>query len=187
MTPEPDSFPTVDSFLQDQLEMYERASSKLRDLRTRNTKNANFRRIEPSYNVGDFVLVHRDRWPQRKLKRVESQWFGPFQILEVRHSSLKVRVSPTLGGEAIVSLQHVKHWRVVVDHDLEISGPNSLKPENVVSDDEEEIEEITGVSSKVEAAGLPLVGSPPRGPPLGFPPLGVPPLRGPPLEDSSTI
>ena len=140
--------------------MYERASQKLKELRTRNTKNANFRRVEPSYNVGDFVLVHRDRWPQKKLKRVESQWFGPYQILEVRHSSLKIRVSPTLGGEAIVSLQHVKHWKIVVDHDLEGSDPNSFKPDMVVSDDEDENVESLSVGHTGEVAGVPETGTP---------------------------
>ena len=106
------------------------------------------------------MLVHRDRWPQKKLKAVESQWFGPYQVLEVRHSSLKIRVSLTLGGEAVGSLQHIKHWRVVVDHDQEIMDPNSFQPDLVVSDDDEDVEDLTnqGITGKV--VGVPLEGTP---------------------------
>ena len=133
--PEPDSTPTVSDFLQHQMELQEAAMKRLQKLRQISNKNSNKRGSEPGYHVGDYVLVSRDRWPQRKLKKVECQWFGPFRILEVRHNTLKVAVSPSLGGEAICAYSQVKHGKVFSEPDLQLLDSNDFQPDNENSDD----------------------------------------------------
>ena len=67
--------------------------------------------------MDDYVLVDRKRWPQRKLKKTESQWFGPFRVTEVRHNTAKVAASPNLGGEVLVTFDQLKHWNSLLDYD----------------------------------------------------------------------
>ena len=138
VTPEPESSPSVESFLREQMNLQEVAMKRLQKLRKTENKMRNKGRVTPSYYVGDYVLVHHSRWPQRKLKKIESPWFGPYQILEVRHNSLKVAVSPTLGGEAIVSLSHVKHWKEISEHDEEFSDEEIFEPDEKEEMDEKE-------------------------------------------------
>ena len=57
---------------------------------------------------------------------------GPFQILEVRHGSLKIAVSPSLGGEVIVALAHVKKWAEVLDHDEELENDDDFPPMMII-------------------------------------------------------
>ena len=130
LTPEPDSHPTVETFLSDQMEMQEAAMKQLKMLRQRASKNRNKHRKDPSYNVGDYVLVSRTRWPQRKLRKTESQWFGPFRMTNVHHNSLKIASSPSLGGEVLVTYDQVKHFRTLLDYDLsEDEDPSEFQPD----------------------------------------------------------
>ena len=131
--PEPESSPTVSTFLQYQLELQESVMRRLQKLRESSNKRMNQGRTKANFFVGDYVLVSRDRWPQKKLKKVESQWFGPFRILEVRHNTLKVAVSPSMGGEAICTFSQVKHWRTVVEHEQEM---NDFDPDDEEMEDE---------------------------------------------------
>lgn len=85
-----------------------------------------------SYHVDDYVLVNRSHWPQRKLKKIESQWFGPFRVLEVRHNVVKVARSPSLGGEALVTSDMLKHWKSVLDYESLGKGGGGSRPPNVV-------------------------------------------------------
>ena len=86
-------------FLLDQMELQEKAMKRLQWLRQKAQRTRNKSRKEPNYNVGDYVLVSKERWPQKKLRKSESQWYGPFLITEVRHNALKVATSPNLGGD----------------------------------------------------------------------------------------
>ena len=101
LIPEPESHPQVESFLEEQMRLQEAAVKRLRELRQKTKKSGN--KPEPTYRVDDYVLVDRKRWPQRKLKKTESQWFGPFRVTEVRHNTAKVAASPNLGGEVLVT------------------------------------------------------------------------------------
>ena len=129
------------------------------DLRKSSMSSQNKGRIEPKFVVGGYVLVHKDRWPQKKLKKVKSQWFGPFQILEVRHGSLKIAASPSLGGEVLVAISQVKHWHEILDHDQEFQenefSPNDqtddLVQDDVMSEDDEDVREITQDDPMVES------------------------------------
>ena len=79
LPPEPNSFSNVGSFfLLDQMELQEKAMKRLQWLRQKAQRTRNKSRKEPNYNVGNYVLVSKERWPQKKLRKSESQWYGPF-------------------------------------------------------------------------------------------------------------
>jgi hypothetical protein len=139
IVPENDTSPNVEDFLQFQMEAQEAVSKRLQQLRNVSNKNLNRGRTKTTnFYVGDYVLVSRERWPQRKLKKLESQWLGPYKIVEVRHNSLKVAVSPSMGGYAIVSFSQVKHWRSIIDHDGEVEENDGFDPDNEVEMDDDE-------------------------------------------------
>ena len=100
----------VQSVLADQMEMQEKASKLLSHFRYVSNLHSNKGRTHSSYYPHDYVLVHKSRWPQRKVNKIQSPCFGPYLILEVRHNSLKVAVSPSLGGVKEVSTSMVKKW-----------------------------------------------------------------------------
>ena len=146
VTPEMESTPSLDAFLQEQMLIQENVQKRLQKLRTGTQKSRNTHRVEPTYMVGEYVLVHKDRWPQKHLKKVESPWFGPYQILEVRSGSLKIAVSPSLGGEVLVALCHVKKWSQILEHDEEFSetdfSPGQNDPDEM-SDKDADVKDIT--------------------------------------------
>ena len=97
------------------MRLQEAAVKRLRELRQKARKSRD--KPEPTYHVDDYVLVDRRRWPQRKLKKTESQWFGPFRVTQVRHNAAMVAASPNLGGEVLVTFDHLKHWNSLLDYD----------------------------------------------------------------------
>jgi len=82
--------------------------------------------------------VDRSRWPQRKLKKIESQFCGPYRILEVRNNSLKVAVSPSIGGVAICNFSQVKHWKTIIDQDEEFLDDKDFQPDDPGSESDSE-------------------------------------------------
>jgi hypothetical protein len=115
--PEPCSNPTVETWLQEQMCMQECASKRLAKLRAVALKRNNKGRVRSHFKIGEYVLVHKSRWPQKKIPKLESPWLGPFQVHEVFHNSLGVMVSPSLGGVIKVSLSMVKRWADVQNLD----------------------------------------------------------------------
>ena len=124
LIPEPDSHPKVESFLQEQMDLQEAAMQRLKILRQKAFKFRNKNRKDPSFQVGDYVLVSRNRWPQRKLRKTESQWFGPFKVTQVHHNSLRIAASPNLGGEVLVTFDQLKHWNTMLDYDDQSDDEN---------------------------------------------------------------
>jgi hypothetical protein len=108
--PEPCSNPSVENWLEEQLLMQESAQKKLVHLRELTLKRANKGRKACKILEGDFVLVHKSRWPQKPILKLESPLLGPFKVEKVHHYSLKVYVSPSLDGLVVVSLSMVKKW-----------------------------------------------------------------------------
>ena len=53
----------------------------------------------------------------KKVNKIQSPCIGPYLILEVRYSSLKVAVSPSLGGVIEVSKSMVKKWNSLLQDD----------------------------------------------------------------------
>ena len=117
-SPEPDLSPSVLSWISDQLLIQEKAISRLQQIRKTALQRKNKGRRHANYAKDDFVLVHKSRWPQRNIPKLESPWFGPFKIVEVRHNSLKVMASPSMGGIITVAYDQCKSWKSVHDpHD----------------------------------------------------------------------
>ena len=97
-TPEPNTNPSVDSFLEDQLLCQENAIKRLEHLRNLSLKRSNKGRVAQNYHVGDYVLVHKKRWPQKKIPKLESPWLGPYRIHKVHHNFLKIMVHQVWAG-----------------------------------------------------------------------------------------
>jgi len=133
--PEPCSNPCVENWLSEQLILQEKATRRLTTLRERARRRANKGRVQTSYSKGDYVLVHKSRWPQKKIPKLESPWYGPFRVHEVHFNSLVVMASPSLGGLVKVSLSMIKRWRDVFDLDEE---EEVIVPE----EEEEQVEEM---------------------------------------------
>ena len=66
LVPEPTVNPQISQWMQEQLLLQEKASKRLQKLRSSTLKRANKGRVPNPYQVGDYVLVHNKRWPQRK-------------------------------------------------------------------------------------------------------------------------
>ena len=72
--PEPATNPTVNSWLLDQMEMQEAVIKRLETIRKKALLRANKRRVPAKYEIGDMVLVHKQRFPQRHVPKLESPW-----------------------------------------------------------------------------------------------------------------
>ena len=114
--PEPNSNPKVENWLEEQLLLQESATKRLEQIRQNSLRRANRGRTRSSYTKGDYVLIHKSRWPQKKVPKLESPWLGPFRVHEVHHNSLVVMASPSLGGLLKVSLSMVKRWSDLLEN-----------------------------------------------------------------------
>ena len=94
----------------EQLFLQEKTVQALKHLRGLALQKKNKSRQPSVYQVGQFVLIHKSRWPQWKVEKISSPWFGPFRVVQVSYNSLQVLASPTLGGLVKVSFSQVKHW-----------------------------------------------------------------------------
>ena len=117
MCVDPEMNPSVEGWVEEQMKMFEKANERLRRNRSTFLQRANRGRIEPQLDVGDFVLVHKKRFPQYTVDKLGRQWFGPFKILDVRHNFVVVSASPRLGGKAEVSFTFLKRYPLQVFED----------------------------------------------------------------------
>jgi hypothetical protein len=69
---------------------------------------------------------------------VETPWLGPFKIIEVRSSTLKILANPSLGGVIEVSVNHCKHWNDVIEPDSS-SGSEKENDEDFEEDPPDDI------------------------------------------------
>ena len=105
--------PTVRTWILEQVRIAEVARNLLAKHRDKavqkrwwfsNSKNT-------KYQVGDLVLVHHNRFPKWKRKKLDSPWWGPYRVTEVVPGAVLVFVSPKLGGRIKVSTaQFVKKY-----------------------------------------------------------------------------
>ena len=56
----------------------------------------------------------------------------------MRQNSLKIAVSPRMGGVAICSFSQVKHWKSVIDHEQEFEDENAFEADDASSESENE-------------------------------------------------
>ena len=111
--------------------LQEIAIKRLEKLRESGLKKRNKGRSKSSYQKNDYVLVHKDRWPQKKIPKLESPWLGPYNVVQVHFNSLSILASPHLGGLCKVSLSQVKKWTDVWDINMEIQAPEAILEEEV--------------------------------------------------------
>ena len=64
---EPCESPSVESWLMEQLFLQEKASLRMKNLRSVALQRKNKARRPAKYEVGQFVFLHKSRWPQRKV------------------------------------------------------------------------------------------------------------------------
>jgi hypothetical protein len=112
---EPTESPQVEAWVMEQLFLQEKACLRVKHLRSVAQKRKNKWRSPTSYFVGEWVLIHKSRWPQKRVEKIDSPWFGPYKVVQVAFNSLMVLTSPSLGGLVKVSLSQVKHWSSVHD------------------------------------------------------------------------
>ena len=78
---DPGTTPNLKGWVEENLHLQELASKRLAHVRAVANKRANRFRIRSSFVKGEYVLVHKSRWPQRKLLKVDYPWLEPFQIV----------------------------------------------------------------------------------------------------------
>ena len=115
-------------------------------------KRNNKGRVDSSYKVGDFVLVSSKRFPQHHVSKFESQWLGPWKVMEVHHNAVKVKGSPKFGVFE-VAFTHCKKWMPEIieedfHEDLEIAKEDEDEEEN--SKFEENVEVMNEEEMKKE-------------------------------------
>ena len=118
---EVDGIPRFRDWLEHVVGQNEKARRRLQEIRAKALQRRNRGRKEASYKVDDWVLVHPKRFPQRKMKGLGIQWYGPYRVVHGGAHSVRVRASPTLGGEVVVHHSFLKRWPggTVLDDDLD--------------------------------------------------------------------
>ena len=156
LVPDPDAQPSVKDWMESQLELRKKAQERLQEVRQRYLEKVNQRRRPAVYQEGDWVLVHKRRFPQWTTTVFGSQWFGPYRIIKIQANSVKIRASPKLGGEVEVAHEHLKRYPVHYD---EGETEEEDEDEAVLEDEregpkpeEEEKEEMT--KDEAEAQGF---------------------------------
>ena len=108
--PDGESQPVVKEWLESHIKMQSEVAELLRKERAKNMTKKNMRRKEVAYKENDFVLEHKQRFPNVKMAKFGIQWHGPYRVVKVYPSAVKVRASPRLGGEILVAHAMLKRF-----------------------------------------------------------------------------
>ena len=101
----------VESWIQEQNRLAQTVQDQLRRKRTTRHKYLNMKRTAAKYLVGDYILVHRNRFQGRTAAENGNKLFyGPYLVTGVTGGGITVRCSPTLGGEVNVVHKYLKQW-----------------------------------------------------------------------------
>ena len=119
---EPNTNPSTQEWIMQQILSQEKASQRLQKLRESTLKYANRKRVPSTFQENDYVLVNNRRWPQKKFPKLSSPWQGPFKILKAKFNSLQISASPTLGGIIDVPLEMCKKWDLQLDDEVFAEG-----------------------------------------------------------------
>ena len=152
LVPEPCLNPESHTWLMEQLLVQEKAALRLQKLRQVARKRTNKGRVPNSFQNGDYVLVHKKRFPQHRLPKLLSPWLGPFKVTKVHFNSLQLSASPSLGGVIDVAMYMCKKWTVKLleeqalddpeiqeeDEDLKEAPAEDQQEQNVVMSPEEQ-------------------------------------------------
>ena len=66
------------------------------------------------FNVGDYVLVSRQRFKQLEVPKgamKDVMWYGPYLVTGVSSGGITARCSPTLGGQVPLAVEFVKRFQ----------------------------------------------------------------------------
>jgi hypothetical protein len=141
LVPDPDANPNVQSWIKDQMSLQESARERLKKLRESQLRRANKGRQSAAYVVNDYVLVNRKRFPQWTTPKLGSQWFGPYTVIQVKHSAVIVRASPKLGGEVEFAFECLKHFPNQVEEAEEEEDDREIEAELSRQDEAKEPEQ----------------------------------------------
>ena len=125
--------------------------------RTTRHKYLNRNRTAAKYLVGDYVLVHRNRFQGRTAAENENTLFyGPYLVTGMTGGGITTRCSPTLGGEVNVAHKYLKQWpfslSVIPDSESDeyeaeaANEDDELEPEET---DQRDVRDETGQSLPV--------------------------------------
>lgn len=84
LPPEPITNPDTNAWILTQLEIQEKASQRLKELRKKDFESANKGRVDAKISEDDYVLVHNKRWPHKTWPKLSPPWQGPFRVLKSR-------------------------------------------------------------------------------------------------------
>ena len=119
-------FPTADDcnikvkdWLEDQRANAEKAQELLTKVCNREHRRQNRGKLSAEYREGDLVLVHHTRFPRWPRNHLDLPYFGPYLVTEVGPSTVKVKVSPSMGRFVEVGYNQLKRYTAVEDDDLE--------------------------------------------------------------------
>ena len=124
LVPEPILNPDTHGWLMDQLLIQEKVAKRLQRLREISMKRANKGRSPNTFEINDYVLVHKKRWPQHNYPKLSSPWIGPFKVTKVKFNSLQVMASPSLGGLIEVAIHMCKKWVINLMEESVLTEPN---------------------------------------------------------------
>ena len=131
----------VESWIQEQNRLAQTVQDQLRRKRTTRHKYLNRKRAAPKYLVGDYVLVHRNRFQGRTAAENENTLFcGPYLVTGVTGRGITARCSPTLGGEVNVAHNYLRQWPFSLSVNSD-SKSDEFEAEAANEDEELEAEE----------------------------------------------
>lgn len=123
---DPEGTTTIDSWVIQQKEMCEIASREIARSRSKRLRKANAKRKRLEIQEGDYVLIHKKRFPQYTISKLSTQFFGPYKVKKVFHSTALVRTSPKLGGDVEVGFSFLKRFpHALQDHEDDEGGDHN--------------------------------------------------------------
>ena len=147
----------VESCIQEQNRLAQTVQDQLRRKPTTRHKYLNRKRTAAKHLVGDYLLVHRNRFQGRTAAENENTLFyGPYLVAGVTERGITARCSPTLGGEVNVAHKYLKQWPFSISVNLD-SESEELEAEAANEDEELEAEETDTRDARNETGqGLPV-------------------------------
>ena len=63
-----------------------------------------------SFKAGDLVLLHHSQLPTWPRNCLQDPYFGPYHIIKIYVSRIRVKCSPRLGGEMLCAPKQLTHY-----------------------------------------------------------------------------
>ena len=105
-----DSHSSVGKWVKEQQDKVDKAKAMLQGVREPHWNKKSKHQVPPSYQEGDWVLVHHSRLPAWPGSTSDDPYFGPYKILSVDGHRITVRCSARLGGGLVCAAQQLKRY-----------------------------------------------------------------------------